>query len=197
LNNGVIYLLLSFPDESIDVLDELLKKSAQFIKDCFAALGAREYSIVFDLNAPERATHIDIAAVTTETRSGNNVFIVNKNLEVLRVDRMDYVSVVSVARYSVDNNTVLILVHNGVDISIYSKGVPIEQRNLNHPSALPVLNKKFNRPADDYKLSVIEFYREKVRTNLTDHLGRYKKKSIKRWSNGRNIPFCISTVAGG
>jgi hypothetical protein len=83
------------------------------------------------------------------------------------------------ANHSHKNQCVVILVHNGIDISIYSKGIPIEQRNLNHPSAQPVLNKKFNRPADDYKVSLIDFYREKVRTNLTSHWFDQNKRILR------------------
>ncbi|MGN6181391.1 MAG: hypothetical protein ACTHNW_19565, partial [Mucilaginibacter sp.] len=177
--DSAVAIMLSFPNESIDEIDVLLKATTQFIRECFTALGAREFLIAYDFKSSTGGVKIDVATVASETRSGNNVFVVNKAMELVKVERMEYVSVVSVASYSLSNTTVIILIHNGVDISIYSKGVPIEQRNLNHPSALPVLNKKFNRPAEDYKLSVIEFYREKVRTNLTDHWADVKKRILR------------------
>lgn len=174
-----VAIMMDFPDQSLEMIDALLKAIMHFIKDSFANLGAKEYIVVFDFNSAVKGVKLDEKIIASETRSGNNLFILNKDLEVLSVEKFDNISIVSIAKYSKTNQCALLLVHNGVDISVYSKGIPIEQRNLNHPAAQPVINKKFNRPAEDYKVSLIDFYKEKVRTNLTNHWHDPKKRILR------------------
>lgn len=178
-SDTAVNIMLDFPDQNIDTLDSFLKLAIQFIKNSFSVLGAREYILHLDLTNLKSGSLLNDVIVSDETRAGNNLFSVNINFEIIEINKIDNISNISVAAHSRTNGCVVILVHNGVDITVYSKGVPIEQRNLNHPSAQPVLNKKFNRPADDYKISLIDFYREKVRTNLTDHWSDRDKRVLK------------------
>jgi hypothetical protein len=174
-----VLVMLDYPNYSLDVIDEFLKTVTNFVKDNFPKLGAKEYLLVLDFSDTAIASVLNADIIIDEIKNDNNLFIINKNLNVLHVERIDRISNVSVAKYSRDNKCVLLLIHNGAEVSFYSNGIPIEQRNLNHPSALPVLNKRFSRAAEDYKVSLIEFYKEKVRTNLTDHWHNPQKRVLR------------------
>lgn len=178
-NDCAVNIILSFPSESLLEIEEILKKATHFIKDSFEKLGAQEFIIALDFKDTSNTTTIDTTTLMSEIHSSQNLFMINKALQLLNTERFPHLSISKIAKYSLENELVLIFVHNGVDITIFSKGVPIDERNLNHPSALPKINNKFNRDAIDYKLSVIDFYREKVRTNITKHWSNAAKRILE------------------
>jgi hypothetical protein len=174
-----VTIMLDHPDVDVLIIEKLLSSSLHFVKDIFTDLGAKEFILALDFNDTTITSQLTKEVILDEAASGNNVFKINNRFNILTIERLDQVSILSVARLSYTNRQVVILVHNGIEVSIYSNGVPLEQRNLRYPSASPTLNRKFSRSAEDYKISVIEFYKEKVRSNLTNHWFDQRKRILK------------------
>lgn len=171
-------IMTDHPELDITIIEDFLDQLLNFVKDNFQELGAKEY--VFTLNFEDEST-LNILSkdlIQTEQIAGNKHYTTNRNLSILETSRLENISNSEIAKISKTNKAVLILVHNGIDVTIYSNGVPIGERNLRHPTAAPVLNRKFTRRAEDYKISLIDFYKEKVRTNLTNHWHIPKKRIL-------------------
>jgi hypothetical protein len=138
-----VTIMLDHPDVDVLIIEKLLSSSLHFVKDIFTDLGAKEFILALDFNDTTITSQLTKEVILDEAASGNNVFKINNRFNILTIERLDQVSILSVARLSYTNRQVVILVHNGIEVSIYSNGVPLEQRNLRYPSASPTLNRKF------------------------------------------------------
>lgn len=174
-----VQLMLDFPEQSVDEIDEFLKLVVHFLKDNFTNIGAQEYILVLDFDKTQTGPIVSSQIVLDEIKNDNNLIKVNGTLQVLESGRIENLSNLEVSRYSKKNDCILIQIHNGLDISIYSKGMLTDQKNVRNPLAKPPVNNRFNRTADDYKISLIDFYKEKVRTNLTKHWFKESQRILR------------------
>ncbi len=68
-----VQLMLDFPDQSVDDLDEFLKLAIHFLKDNFPNIGAQEYILVLDFDKTQSAQFISSQIVLDEIKNENNL----------------------------------------------------------------------------------------------------------------------------
>jgi len=179
LCNDVDFIIMAdHPEQDIIEIDQRLQQLYRFIRDGFQELGARTFLVEISFELKTSATPFSLDLIDEETKAGNNLFVINKNFETLKVELISQLNYITISTYSKSNACVVMLVQNGIDIMLFSNGVAIQEKNLRHPSTQPTLFKKRNRPAEDYKISLMEFYKSKVRTSLTKHWHNASKRIL-------------------
>jgi hypothetical protein len=151
-----------------------------FLKANHANLGTVDYILKLNLTNTEKKNIINAKRILTALSGNTKMIEINSELSTLsRTDFTD-LSNSAIANYCLKNECTCIFVHNGTDITIYVKGIPAKEININYPLSTPRQNKKTSRSSKEYKLSMQDFYFNRVKPNITDHW--YNK--AKRILNG-------------
>lgn len=158
------------PTLDIDSVSLFLTEICSFIKKNSSSLGTIEYILKLNFENTQSTTKkISSAWLLNAFQNHNKIVEINAKFSVLSNSKLYDLSNSGIANYSKNDNSTCIFVHNGTDLTIYINGFPIREFNINYPESMPSVNKKTARVANDYKLSLIDFYNIRVKNNITNH----------------------------
>lgn len=179
-NDLCVQLILDFPELVINDIEPIFDKLINFIKDNHSSIGTSQFLIKLDLIDKSLTEKITSDIIIDELRNGGNLIELNSNLNILNISPFKpQFSSSAISMYSKQKECITVFVKNGVDLMIYSKGVNIKEVNVTSPNSLPVIFDKYNHPAENYKLSLKDFYKQKIRVNLTGHWDNKSKRILK------------------
>lgn len=165
-----VQLILDFPELVINDIEPVFNKLFNFIKDNHGEIGSLQFLLELNFNDKTNTEEITPDIIIDEITIGNDFIKLNSNLNVLEVKPFSpQFSSSAISMFSSQRKSILVFVKNAVNLMIYSKGVNIKEINVVNPTSLPVIFNKYSHPAENYKLSLIDFYKNKVRLNLTNH----------------------------
>jgi hypothetical protein len=160
-------------DPTLDIakVGMCIKRLLDFLADGIEIIGRQEYLIAFDFGRKVgRSDPVSAARIVEYLGQGFNVIVLDSDFDVVRLDNVDPVCGSAVSEYSEAKDCTAFHVLNGLDVVIYSKGRTIKEMNARLPSSSEITHKRLARNGLDYKLSLIEFYQNRVRySQQSDH----------------------------
>ncbi len=174
-----IYSQLKKSAANLNEIESFLTTICSFLKENQSELGALDYILRLNFSNLDIKTKLSVKHITNALKSDSKVIEINRNLSVLSTSKIQDFSNSGIAIYSQKNKCVSILVHNGTDVTIYIKGIPAKELNINFPLSSPRVNKRMARSSKEYRLSIIDFYNNRVKYNVTNHWHDKTKRILK------------------
>jgi hypothetical protein len=171
----------SFPEKDllIDDIEDFLKKIYSFIATNYSDLGSIEYLLKLNFSDTESGKNILNASYILKEKSNNKqLYEIDNHLNIISSSRLNDLSDTLLCKHTRDNNSVILFVLNGIDTKLYCRGMIIGEINSLNPGAAPKINKRLGRSAQDYKYSLKDFYKERVRNNVTKHWKDQSKRIL-------------------
>ena len=169
----------SFPEEDllIDDIEDFLKRIYAFIAANYNDLGSVEY--LLKLNFSDKGENVLNAGYILKEKSNNKqLYEIDHQLNTINSIILNDLSDTLLCKHTRDTNSVILFVLNGLDTKLYCRGMIVGEINALNPGALPKINKRLGRSARDYKYSLKDFYKERVRNNVTKHWNDPSKRIL-------------------
>jgi len=160
-------------------ITKFLKDICVFLKTHQSDLAAMDYLIKLNFVSTETKTKLDSHQIINALENDSKIIEINQNLSIVSLDKIDSFSNSGISSFCLKNKCVCVFVHNGSDITIYVKGVPAKELNINYPLSLPRVNKRTARQSRDYKLAIMDFYNQRVKHNITEHWANKSKRILR------------------
>lgn len=188
-----VEIVSAFPSHNllIDEIEKFIKDIVTFIGESYTETGTVQYVIEMSFKTA-KGEKISTAVILNELKSDNNVFSVDSSLNITEISRLAEVSDSHLSKHSRDKKKVLFFITNGLDVKIYCQGITIHELNVRNPDAAPRVSKKFARVARDYRYSLMDFYQERVKLNVTDH---WQKQSTRTLKGGKTEDIFQNSLA--
>ncbi|SMG14201.1 hypothetical protein SAMN05661096_00656 [Marivirga sericea] len=165
---------------TINEIESCLKSFSEFIIENNHEIGSLPYvlEVDFSQNDDSPGNLLSPKVILDAIKDNDNLLLCTKTFEVKSTDRLSRLDNFSVADRSLNEANLFFFIENGLDTSIYIKGVPTIYFNPIHPKAEPPQNNKYKRIARDYELALIDFYKVEVRTWRTGHWKDKQKRIL-------------------
>lgn len=159
-----VKIVSEIPSLDVERVEGCINKVLEFLRSYNSDLGEIEYilRINFDYSSSNGPVLNPVIVAECNYMSANTI-ILDSDLKLLSIVSIRSTAPEDISAYSREEECCLIHIINGFDIFIYVNGKIIKQLNVLSPLMAPSPIKHFSRSANDYKHSVIEFYKRRIR----------------------------------
>lgn len=163
-NDPAVKIVAELPTLNVAYVEQAINRVINFLRSTRGDLGAVEYILQLDFDdSASQNTLLTAQAVSQFTAISANAIVLSPDMHIVRSYRLHTTAPEVLASHSREQRSCLIHVMNSSDIMIYANGFIVKHLNLLSPFAPPAPIKRFSRHAVDYKMSLIEFYKQRVR----------------------------------
>ena len=149
---------------NVQVISNSIYHIWEFLKNNHNTIGELEYLLELQfVKCPVKTRKLDVQYILDGLKKGANIIKINHQLRALGLSKLDTLSAPEISDYSRTNQCCVIHVINGLDFRIYHKGLTIKEMNVNNPLSQSLAAKKYSRQAGDYKQSLIDHYKNRIR----------------------------------
>lgn len=152
------------PDLDVEIVFSCLSQIWLFLKDNHNKLGELGYILELRFcDCADDKEQLSSQYILDCLNQGTNIIKINNKLNILGFSNIGVLGAPEISEYSRANQCCVIHVINGIDFRVYHNGFTIKDMNVNNPFSQSLTAKKYSRQANDYKQSIIDHYKTRIR----------------------------------
>lgn len=185
--DSALKIVLELPAFEFARVHYCISEITKLLRKIHSDLGTMDFVLQLDFSDQiSNPATLSATSILKELRTGANIILVDDELKIVGIEQVVNTSQSELSLYSRSNSCCILHVFNGTEIVIYANGLSIKEMNVLKPLYGPTTRKKYSRSAQDYQLSMIDHYKQRIQyggaysEHWEDRANRILRKTPKK-----------------